>query len=152
MNTTELKTTLLEHCKAFTENRLRKVKNTISSIEDSLFDQSKSSAGDKHETERAMLQIDRENAGRQLLEIEKLQEVLNKVDVSKSSKNISLGSLVETDTVTYFIGISAGKVTVKNDDYYCIALQAPIGQLLLGKKKGDSLIFNGKTISINSVE
>ncbi|MDT0555632.1 3-oxoacyl-ACP synthase [Patiriisocius hiemis] len=151
MNTSQLKTILLEHCKAFTENRFEKVKNTITSIEESLFDQSKSSAGDKHETGRAMLQIDRENAGRQLHEIEKLQEILKKVDVTKSSKNISLGSLVETDMVTYFISISAGNVTLNKTQYCCVALQAPIGQLLFGKKEGDSLIFNGKVIGIKSV-
>jgi hypothetical protein len=94
MTDKELKVALLDHCKETVENRFDKIKQTITAIEESLEDESKSSAGDKHETGRAMLQIDRENAGKQLHEIESLQALVKKIDSSAVSDYIRLGSLV----------------------------------------------------------
>ena len=151
MTTKELKTTLLNYCKEVVDKRFNKIKQTISDIEESLLEESKSSAGDKHETGRAMLQIDRENAGKQLQEIEKLQQLVRKIDINSKSDYVRLGSLVYTNQATYFIGISIGVVTVGKTNYVCVALNSPIGQLLSGKKKGDSFVFNEKDYTIKSV-
>ncbi len=151
MNDKELKTALLNHCKEVVENRFDKIKQTIAGIEESLVEESKSSAGDKHETGRAMLHIDRENAGKQLLEIEKLQQLVRKIDVNSKSDYARLGSLVYTNQGTYFLSISIGAVTVGKSIYMCVALNAPIGQILSGKKKNDSFIFNEKEFTVKSV-
>ena len=151
MNDKELKTALLNHCIEVVEKRFSQIKQTIAGIEESLVEESKSSAGDKHETGRAMLQIDRENAGKQLLEIEKLQQLVRKIDINSKSDYVRLGSLVYTNQATYFIGISIGAVTVGKTNYMCVALNSPIGQLLSGKKKGDMFMFNEKEYSIKSV-
>ncbi|PVW15206.1 3-oxoacyl-ACP synthase [Marixanthomonas spongiae] len=147
----DLKTALLNQCKNVVENRYNKIKQTIAGIEESLFEESKSSAGDKHETGRAMLQIDRENAGKQLQEIEKLQQLVRKIDVNSKSDYVRLGSLVYTNQATYFMGISIGAVTVGKTSYICVALNSPIGQLLSGKKKGENFMFNEKEYTIKSV-
>ncbi|MDX1463247.1 MAG: 3-oxoacyl-ACP synthase [Marinirhabdus sp.] len=146
-----LKEALLQHCVATVEGRMAKVKQVIQDIEESLFEESKNTAGDKHETGRAMLQIDRENAGRQLQEIESLQQLIKKIDVHNTSEYVRLGSLVYTSKATYFISISIGQVTVGKTQYFCVALQSPIGQALAGKKKGDEVIFNGSEIVLKSV-
>ena len=151
MNDKELKNKLLNHCKDVVEKRFSQIKQTIAGIEESLVEESKSSAGDKHETGRAMLQIDRENAGKQLLEIEKLQQLVRKIDINSKSDYVRLGSLVYTNQATYFIGISIGAVTVGKTTYTCVALNSPIAQLLSGKKKGDTFMFNEKEYSIKSV-
>lgn len=151
MTDKELKVELLTHCKETVQNRFAKIKQTISDIEESLEDESKSSAGDKHETGRAMLQIDRENAGKQLHEIETLQALVKKIDIKTVSDYVRLGSLVYTSNDTYFISISIGQITVGKTGYYCVALQSPIGQMLSGKKKGNSFIFNGKEFVVKSI-
>lgn len=151
MNDKELKNTLLNHCKDVVEKRYGKIKQTIAGIEESLFEESKSSAGDKHETGRAMLQIDRENAGKQLQEIEKLQQLVRKIDVNSKSDYARLGSLVYTNQATYFLSISIGAVPVGKTSYMCVALNSPIGQLLSGKKKGEAFVFNKKEITVKSI-
>tara|TARA_R100000935_G_scaffold23395_1_gene42730 strand:+ start:47272 stop:47730 length:459 start_codon:yes stop_codon:yes gene_type:complete len=151
MTDKELKVALLEHCKETVEKRQEKIKQTISDIVESLEDESKSSAGDKHETGRAMLQIDRENAGKQLQEIETLQALVKKIDISSVSDYVRLGSLVYTNSGTYFISISIGQVTVGKTGYFCVALQSPIGQMLSGKKKGDTFVFNEKEFVVKSI-
>lgn len=152
MTVLEIKTSLLEACKTSVKNRFEKVNKTISDIVESLDDESKSSAGDKHETGRAMLQIDRENAGKQLIELENLQRLLPKIDIKSATDYARLGSLVYTNHGNFFISISLGIVTIGKTNYYCVALQAPIGLLFSGKKKGDSFVFNTKEYLVTSVK
>ena len=152
MTTSTSKTELLDFCRKQVTLRHSKIKQTIANIEESLFEESKSSSGDKHETGRAMLQIDRENAGKQLFEIEKLLEILKKIDIKTTSEYVRLGSLVRTDKFNYFLSLSLGTVTIENKDYRCVALNSPIGLLISGKKLGDGFNFNGEAQTILEVE
>ena len=74
-NKTKLKQDLCHQCQAFIDNRLRTIQKTINEIQESLTSETKSSAGDKHETGRAMLQLEREKAGNQLAEIQKINQL-----------------------------------------------------------------------------
>ena len=150
MNTEDIKQKLLNYCKNYVDERLLRIQNTISDIQESLTSETKSSAGDKHETGRAMLQLEREKAGAQLAEVQKLQETLAKITIS-SSKNIRLGSLISTSQGNYFLSISVGKVTIENISYFAIAANSPIGKLLLGKTAESTFNFNGNEISIKDV-
>lgn len=152
MKIQEYKALLLEKCFLVINNRYQKIKQTIADIEESLLEEVSSSAGDKHETGRAMLQIDRENAGRQLLEVENLQSLLKKIDINIKSDYARLGSLVYTNQGVYFISTSIGAVTIGKSAYLCVALHSPIGDHLSGKKKGDSFIFNEREFTVSSVE
>ncbi len=151
MNTIALKTLLLNHCHIQVETRFNKIKHTISGIEESLFGESKSSSGDKHETARAMLQIDRENAGRQLKEIENLTVILPRINIQTSAQYARLGSLVYTDKFIYFISLSAGAVSIEDKQYFCIAINSPIGSLILGKEKDEKFDLNGNIQTILNV-
>ncbi len=152
MTAIAIKTELLRHCEQQVESRYSKIKQTIGGIEESLLEESKSSSGDKHETGRAMLQIDRENAGKQLMEIEKVVQLLKKIDITSTSDYARLGSLVYTDRFVYFISISIGTVTIEKADYLCVALNSPVGMLISGKKVGDEFILNGNSYKITSVK
>lgn len=151
MTVLEIKAALLEACNKSVKNRFEKVNKTIAGIVESLESASKSSAGDKHETGRAMLQIDRENAGKQLRELETLERLLPKVDIKTTTDYARLGSLVHTNHGIFFISISLGAVVLNNITYYCVALQAPIGIELSGKKQQEQFMFNGKTYNVSSV-
>lgn len=137
----ELKQLLYKKCADFVEERLSKIQKQIKEIQESLTSETKSSAGDKHETGRAMLQLEREKAGQQLAEVEKLKEALSKIDVTKSSQIIGLGSIVFTSQANYFIGISAGQLEVETDKFFAISSNTPIGLLLMGKIIGDEIVF-----------
>ncbi len=147
-----LKTKLLNFCMKQLELRYFKIKKAISNVEESLFEESKNSSGDKHETARAMAQIERESSGKQLLEIEKLFKILKRIEVDTSSEYIRLGSLVLTDQLNYFISLSIGKSTVHGVDYHSVALNSPVGLLLLGKRKGETFVVNGNPVKILDVK
>ena len=147
----QLKEELYSHCKIFINKRLEAIQKTINEIQGSLHSETKSSAGDKHETGRAMLQLEREKAGHQLAEIQKLNQLLLKIDSLKSSKIIGLGSLVKTTQANYFISISAGELQVKQEAFFAISVHTPIGQLLLGKTVGDDIKFRNQSFKIIEV-
>lgn len=152
MNTLELKSILLKQCSQFVKTRQDRILKTIADIEESLKEESKSTSGDKHHTGRAMLQIDRENTGNQLKEIEKVLSQLNKITINSSSEVVRLGSLVFTDQAIFFISISVGSLNLDSTIYLGVAPNSPIGNLLLGKKKGDRINFNGKEYHITGLE
>ncbi|WP_204344569.1 3-oxoacyl-ACP synthase [Psychroserpens algicola] len=146
-----LKHTLFEQCQHFVDGRLNAIQQTISEIQESLSSETKSSAGDKHETGRAMLQLEREKAGQQLAEIQKLNQILSKIDLSKPSKTIGLGSLVFTTQAHYFIIISAGQLLAQDQQFYAISANTPIAKLLLGKQAGDLITFRNQEFTIIEV-
>jgi transcription elongation GreA/GreB family factor len=147
----EVKTQLYNQCSDFIEQRLSTIKSTINDIQESLDSETKSSAGDKHETGRAMLQIELEKACNQLSEIQKIKEVLRKIELNKTAETVCLGSVVYTSISNYFIGISAGTILVDNQQFYAIAKDTPIGQILAAKRVGDEVNFRDKTFKIEKV-
>jgi transcription elongation GreA/GreB family factor len=112
----------------------------------------KSSAGDKFETGRAMMQMELEKNKIQLNKTERIKRELSNIDVNKISTKVEFGSLVYTTQGNYFLSLALGKVIIENTAYYAISLAAPIGQLLQDKKEGDSFEFQGNKISILTIE
>ncbi len=142
----EIKEKLYSSCSLFTNEKLTTIMNTLDSNKKALFSETKSSAGDKHETGRAMLQLEMEKASQQLVSINQMKEVLQKVIINKSSDVINLGSLIVTDKANYFLAISIGKITINSIDYYAVSTNSPIGKQLLGKHIGEIIQFNNAKI------
>jgi ElaB/YqjD/DUF883 family membrane-anchored ribosome-binding protein len=148
MSQVKTKQQLLHLCKGFVNKRLQTVEEIISSNQKALQSETKSSAGDKHETGRAMLQLEMEKASQQLDGISIMNQILLKIDVSKTSKNAHLGSVIITNKANYFLSISAGQLYVEDKSYIAISVSSPIGKLLLGKKENEEVVFNGNQIQI----
>ncbi|WP_170233950.1 3-oxoacyl-ACP synthase [Bizionia myxarmorum] len=146
-----IKRQLHELCATSLNVRLEAIQKQISEIQESLTSETKSSAGDKHETGRAMLQLEREKAGAQLAEIQKQLKIINKVNVLKTSETICLGSVVYTTKANYFIAVSAGEFTVNKQSFYAISPKTPIGILLLGKTVNDTINFNQQCFEILTI-
>ena len=147
-----LKQQLYQYCWTFIEDRFKTIQNNIEEIQKALNSETKSSAGDKHETGRAMLQLEREKLGLQLAEINKIKKALSRVNLDNTSNVITLGSIVFTDKLNYFITISAGKLVVDNESFYAISANTPMGKLLIGKTVGDVIGFSKNTIEIKKIE
>lgn len=142
----QIKIQLHKVCLNFVKNRLETITNSIESNQKDLFSETKSSAGDKHETGRAMLQLEMEKASQQLSSIIDMRIVLEKISTEIGSEVICLGSVVITNKTNYYLAISAGKFTIENIDYFAVSTNSPIGKQLLGKKKGDTIDFNAATV------
>lgn len=142
MNYLSTKQQLLNACFQFVENKHQTISKSIASNKKDLFSETKSSAGDKHETGRAMIQLEMEKAGQQLAEVQLMQDVLKKIGIEKETEIVCLGSLVATTKGTYFLAISVGKITLEQYDYFVVSAQSPIGKQLLGQKVTAVIPFN----------
>lgn len=145
-NYLKIKRQLLEQCIQFVQQKSAVISKSIASNKNDLFSETKSSAGDKHETGRAMIQLEMEKASQQLVEIAKMNDVLKKISIEKTSEVVCLGSLIKTTKGTYFLAISVGKITLNSLDYFVISAQSPIGKQLLGQKVGTIIAFNNAKI------
>ena len=131
---------LYNHCIKQLAHSLEVLEIRKAEIVLALESESKSSAGDKHETGRAMIQLEREKLGEQIKKAEKNQATLHQLKQYKSSEIVRFGSAVQTNKANYYIAIATDSYTIKSALFHCISPQSPIGTLLLGKKVGDQLV------------
>lgn len=150
-NDKALKTELYEFCEEYVEERISRLQNNINNIVASLKAETKSSAGDKHETGRAMIQLEREKLGQQLYEAEKMKQMLAGITTLSTTTHVGQGSLVFTTEGTFFISISAGAYKNEANIIYCISAVSPIGKELIGHSVGDCFDFNQKKVCIKEI-
>lgn len=67
---------------------------------------------------------------------------LKSIDVMGESTQVEPGSVVVTDQITFFIGVSSEKVEVDGNTIFGISTKAPIYANMVGLKKGSSFQFN----------
>jgi len=147
----KLKQNLYNQCKAQLNTRLEVIQNKISDIQNSLQSETKSTAGDKHETGRAMLQLEREKTGQQLAQLQKQQKILQKLNLEQKHIKAALGSVVKTSEANYFICVSVGELNYNQELFYAISAATPIGQLLLSKQVGDNIRFRTQEFIITEI-
>lgn len=104
---------------------------------------SKSSAGDKHETSRALMQMEQEKISRQLQNMIDQKKQLEKINIDQHSEKIITGSLILTNQGYFFLSVGLGKITVKDTPVFVLSSGSPLGAKLTGLKKDDSTTING---------
>jgi len=148
MNSHSIKQELVKKLVENLDKRISEIEVAIASAKESRDNESKSSAGDKYETGRAMMQIELENNGRQLEKTRLAKQDLLQLDLLEAHSVVGLGSLIYTNEGTYFISIGFGKLELVEQPYYAISLASPIGQALKNAKVGDRVSFQGKVLEV----
>lgn len=116
-----------------------------------LREETKSSAGDKYETSRAMINLEKEKVEANLLELIKKRLAISAIDPAKVTNKVKNGSLVTTGAGIFFISTSLGKLEIDGNSIFVISPVSPIAQVMLDLTSGDSFEFNGKKNSIVSL-
>lgn len=130
------------------EQNIAETEQAIASAKESRDNESKSSAGDKYETGRAMMQIELENNGIQLQKSRAAKQDLLQLNLQEVHNIAGQGSLIYTNQGTYFISIGFGKLALDGQEYYAISLASPIGQALKNAKVGENVSFQGKVVEV----
>ncbi len=146
-----VKEELFRYCSDFTERRIAELRQAIESARESANDDTKSSAGDKFETSREMLQQEITRNLGFLAEAEQMKTDLEKLDPADEFSDIRPGSLAHTGMGNFYIAISAGKIQVQGKEYFAISMQSPLGQVLKGRKASDTFEFREVEHKILSV-
>ncbi|MBI1266544.1 MAG: hypothetical protein GC193_03830 [Cryomorphaceae bacterium] len=132
--------------------RLDEFNVELRSLQESLAEDTKSSAGDKFETSREMTQQEINKLEGQLTMCLNNLSELAKMSLVETDGCVRQGSLVTTSTGKYFVAFAHGKVMIGNDPVFVLSLESPVGALMNGLKKGDKFSFNMREFQILEVE
>ena len=147
-----IKKKLHQLCSEKTKQQIDDLKAIIQEAQDAANNETKSSAGDKHETGRAMAQLETEKLMTQLTEVLKLEQALSQINPEAQCKQVCLGALVITNNGSFYLAASLGKLEIDNTIYFAISTASPIGQQLIGLKPTDQFSFNERKYIIEKVE
>ncbi len=137
-----------DHCMQLIEANILELKERLQELKQSLEGESKSSAGDKHETSRAMLHLEQEKLGNQLNETEHQQAALEPCIHHVTSEKINKGSLIRTNNGYIYLAVALGKIRVADTELMVISPASPLGMLLTGKKMNEEVTIHDKTFLI----
>tara|TARA_B110000503_G_scaffold10437_2_gene14182 strand:- start:31384 stop:31863 length:480 start_codon:yes stop_codon:yes gene_type:complete len=150
-NMSLIKTAVYHHCESYLRQKAKGYLSQDQSLLESLDSEGKSSAGDKHETGRAMIQLEREKLAQQRERNDQDIKTLDALKNKTTTVHIAPGALVNTSLASYFLAVPADAFSHNDKKIYCISPQSPIGQLLLGKKAGESFSFRENGIKVLEV-
>ena len=146
-----MKQHLLKRYKEMVQDRIDVFQSMISELSSDAENDAKSSAGDKHETALSMMHLEQEKLNQKLKELHFQISVLDKIDVSRVSQKIILGSLVKVNDLTVFISVALPKIQHENITIFAISPESPLGSKLMGNEVGGSFEINTVSYTIKEV-
>lgn len=142
---------VFEYYTAAMKDKVSLLQKILADLIDSTKNETKSSAGDKYETARTMLQIEQDNVRKQLKDALDQKSAFDKLDQNLKSAQIARGSLVKTDKGCFFVSVALGKIAIEGVTIIALSPLSPLGTKLLGLKNGDSTTINGITYKIEQI-
>ena len=127
------------------------LQQVLADLKESGANETKSTAGDKHETALAMLQIEQANKRNQLQEIVAQKNMLEKINPSILASIIVNGSLIKTNKGYLFLSAALGKAIVEGIPVMALSPQSPLGIKLMGLKEGDTAAINDNSYLIENI-
>lgn len=123
----------------------------IADARGSMQSDTKSSAGDKHETARAMAQLEVDKLASAMANMQAMAGVLERIDPHSVHIACGEGSLLRTDRGVLYIAVGLGRLRVDDIDVQVISAQAPLAVLLRGARAGSTATFNDRAIAVLEV-
>jgi transcription elongation GreA/GreB family factor len=133
------------------ETKINGLQQQLSDLKESTANETKSTAGDKYETARAMLQIEQDNTRRQLQETLEQQSIFTSIDISITSNEIIRGSLVKTNKGYLLISVALGKIVMDGITVIALSPQSPLGKQLMGLRVSDATTINNISYTIEEL-
>jgi len=127
------------------------LKQTIADLTEGGESDAKSSAGDKHETARAMLQAEQEKLNHQLGEVMEQKTMLDKINPTIPLDRIGLGAFIKTDKGYLFLSVALGKIKVDGAEVITLSPASPLGIKLMGLTVNQSVQINTTTYLVQEI-
>jgi hypothetical protein len=144
----KLKLQLFESSREFVRSRVENLEISLRAAQESGNDETKSTTGDKHETGKAMMQLEQEKIGIQLNEMQKLSKVMDGIPTALSKEKIKPGNVIITDQGNFYISIAAGKISLNDKVYFAISAVSPLGAMFMKANVGGEISMQGKTYRV----
>jgi transcription elongation GreA/GreB family factor len=147
-----MKLRLLNHCIQAAMSKVQSLEAELASMSDAVQTESKSTAGDKHETGRAMIHLEQEKLQKQLAEAKSVLAELEQIKPERTFETVHKGALVQTNRTTFYIAVGLGKMNQNGTDVFVVSSQSPIAKQMLGKRLGETFNLNGTEYAITSIQ
>ena len=143
---------ILKHLLGHVDKDLEEAKARMASLKESLGAESKSSAGDKHETGRAMIHLEQERVQDTVGRLEHMRGILvQRAAQDKCIQRVSPGALVETTGPWVLVGVPLGKVQLPHALVLCVGAEAPLAQQWHGAQPGDQVALGPQKLTIQAI-
>ena len=124
----------------------------LDELSSSLSKETKSTVGDKHETGRAMVQREMEQAGERLARCEAMQSAFVRLDMRRKRSAVGPGTILVSGDARLLIGIGFGPFEVPElGRFQAISADAPIAQALAGSRVEEWHEFRGRRWTVESL-
>ena len=140
-----------QHYLSLVNDKISALQNTLQELSDSAKNETKSTAGDKHETALAMLQIEQENTRAKLREVTEQKAQLEKINIQQVASQIIKGSLIKTNKGHLFLSVALGKSIIDDISVIAISPQSPLGTKLIGLTENKTTEINGITYTVEAI-
>lgn len=121
-------------------------------IIESILEEEKNSAGDKYETSRETMTQDLNSLEKQIKQSGlDLEELYRLQTIKDTPPTVQEGALVQLGAEWFLLAVSVGQVKVGDKSVFLLSKNSPLGELLVGKKKGEPIQFRGKPQSITEI-
>ncbi|WP_130734588.1 GreA/GreB family elongation factor [Flavobacterium sp. J27] len=147
-----LKLKIYSHYNQLIEEKINVLRSQITDLAIDAQNDAKGSAGDKHETALSMMHLEQEKLNQKVKEALEQKAILDSIDIAKKNVVVSLGSLVYTHSLTFFISQALPKIKIQEKEIIALSPQSPLGRQLIGKKVNDEVQFNTATYRILEIE
>lgn len=147
-----LKQKVHQHYLHLVNDKISLLHQDLADLKESGANETKSTAGDKHETALAMLQIEQENKRQQLAQVSAQKIIVEKINPIIVAAIVVSGSLVKTNKGYLFMSVALGKAIVEGITLTALSPQSPLGKQLMGLKATDTAIINNKSYYIEAIE
>ena len=137
-----LKQQIHQHYLQLINQKVQLLQQVLADLKESGANETKSTAGDKHETALAMLQIEQANTRGQLKEVLEQKAALEKINPALSAAAVVNGSLIKTSRGWLYLSVALGRATVEDITVIALSPQSPLGKQLVGLKVSDVAVIN----------
>lgn len=125
--------------------------HTLDDLRASVLNETKSTAGDKHETALSMLQLEQSQIAKHMYDAMDARALFTQINIEAQSEFVNIGSLVQTNKGLFFLGVALPKITIDQLEILSISAKSPLGMQLMGKKPGDQIKINTTSYIIEMV-
>lgn len=146
-----LKVDLYNKVQELIQSKIKTNQESLSALKESVGNETKSTAGDKHETGRAMMHLEQEKVMRQLANNQKLKSIVDRINPKINNETVQLGSLVITNHISFYVLAGLGQMELNGQNYFIVSFQSELVQAFKGKRKGDNLTFKGQNYTIQEI-
>ena len=139
-------------CQLLLVDKIRELRSELDDLQEGAENDAKSSAGDKHETARAMMQTEHARIGQLLSETIHQKNTLDQLDPLQHASSVVPGSLIKTQRGWFYLSIPIGKTSVDDTLVTALSPLSPLGSQLMNKRTGETAEVNGTKYIIEEIQ